>query len=197
MASDVIQATLAPPQAGLPRFQAVLLRRLLFPIYSRCTSWDRALADFRTEGHKSLRLAQQLPLEAFRTRVLIRPLWGLEDHARDWSVEMILEHLIEAGTCIATTIVELSHGEKPRPDSAPVIPSGGRGLGVLQDFRAFLDDYAGTLTEDVGDRSSKRTHAHPWLGELTARDWLCRGAQHQAVHRRQLEAIVTSHCFQP
>lgn len=195
MASDVIQATLAPPKAGLPRFQAVLFRRLLFPLYCRCTSWDKAVAVFRAEGHKSLRAAQRLTPDAFRTRILIRPLWGLEDSSRYWSVEMILEHLIEVGARIATTIVELSHGEKPATDVTEVPPSGGRGLGLLQDYRAFLDDYADTLAEDVGDRRSELTHPHPWFGQLTVHRWVCLGAHHQAVHRRQLEAIVTDPHF--
>lgn len=191
MASDVIQATLAPPAAGRPRLRAVLLRRFLFPLYCRCTSWNRSMAVFRAEGLKSLQLAQSLTPDAFRTRVLIRPLWGLEDSARDWSAEMVFEHLIEAGAQIATTVVELSHGRRPLEDITTVTPSGGQGLEVLQDFRAFLDDYADTLREDVGDRNSKGTHPHPRLGDLAARQWICLGAQHQAVHRRQLEAIAT------
>jgi len=191
MASDVIQATLAPPGAGLPRVQAVLLRRLLFPLFCHCTSWDRAVAVFRREGDKVLRLAAGLPPDAFRTRVLIRPLWGIEDGFRYWSAEMVFEHLIESGVRIATTAVDLSRGESPAPDIVEIIPNGGRGLGLLQDYRAFLDDFADTLSEDVGDRRSKRTHPHPWLGELTAHRWVCLGARHQAVHRRQLEAILT------
>jgi hypothetical protein len=147
---------------------------------------------FRGEGDKALRLAARMPLDAFRTRVLIRPLWGIEDSLRYWSAEMVFEHLIESGARIATTIVELSRGESPTPGIIDGIPSGGRGLGLLQDYRAFLDDYADTLSEDVGDRKSKRTHPHPWLGELTAHRWVCLGAHHQAVHRRQLEAIVTA-----
>lgn len=192
MASDVIQATLAPPEAGLPRLRSVLLRRFLFPLYCRCTSWDRALAVFRAEGHECLRLAPRLTPDALRTPILIRPLWGLEDSARDWSAEMVLEHLIEVGARIATTVVELSHGEQPTEDITSVSPSGGRGSAVLQDFRAFLDDYADTLREDVGDRNSKRTHPHSWFGELTARQWVCLGAHHQSVHRRQLQALAAA-----
>jgi hypothetical protein len=128
--------------------------------------------------------------DAFRTRVLIRPLWGIEDSSRYWSAEMVLEHLIEVGARIATAIVELSHGEKPGADGADGSPGGGRGPGLLQDYRAFLSDYADTLCEDVGDRASKLTHPHPWFGELSAHRWACLAAFHQAVHRRQLQAIV-------
>jgi len=158
MASDVIQATLAPPKAGLPRFQAVLFRRLLFPLYCRCTSWDKAVAVFRAEGHKSLRAAQRLTPDAFRTRILIRPLWGLEDSSRYWSVEMILEHLIEVGARIATTIVELSHGEKPATDVTEVPPQRRSRAGAA----AGLSSLSGRLCRYFGGRrrgSEKRADA--------------------------------------
>lgn len=190
MTADVIQATLAPPGAGLPRVQAVLLRRFLFPIYCRWTSWDSAVGAFRAQGKRIQGLAERLPPEAFRTRVLIRPLWGIEDSSRYWSAEMVLEHLIESGARIATVIVELSRGEKPMGDLTEEHPNGNRGQGLLQDFCAFLDDYADTLSEDVNDPHSKPTHPHPWLGDLTAHRWACFGAWHQAIHRRQLEAIL-------
>jgi hypothetical protein len=190
MASHSIQATLAPPGAGLPRFQAVLFRHLLFPAYCRRTSWDRSAAVFHAEGQKVLGLARSLPLPALQKRVRIRPLWGIEDGSRDWSAEMILEHLIEVGVRIATAIIELSHGEKPGSPIADAAPSGGRGPALLQDYAAFLDDYAATLSEDVGNRDCKLTCAHPWFGELTAHRWACLGAFHQARHRRHLEEIV-------
>ena len=81
---------MAPPGAGLPRFQVVLLRHLLFPVYCRRTSWNRSAAIFHAEGQKVLALAQSLPPNAFQKRVRIRPLWGIEDSSRDWSAEMVL-----------------------------------------------------------------------------------------------------------
>jgi hypothetical protein len=192
MASHSIQATLAPPAAGLPRFQAVLFRHLLFPAYCRRTSWDRSAAVFHAEGQKVMGLAQSLPPSAFQKRVQIRPLWGIENHSRDWSAEMVLEHLIEVGVRVATAIIELSHGERPGTPLAVPVPGGGRGHAVLQDYAAFLDDYAATLSEDVGDRDSKLTCPHPWFGELTAHRWACLGAFHQALRRRHLEEIVAT-----
>lgn len=192
MPSHTIQATLAPPAAGLPRFQAVLFRRVLFPVYCYRTSWDKSAAAFHAEGQKVLGLAQSLTPSAFQRRVRIRPLWGIEDSSRDWSAEMVLEHLIEAGVCIATAIIELTHGEKPGTPIADAIPGGGRGHALLQDYAAFLDDYAATLSEDVGNRNSKLTCPHPWFGELTAHRWACLGAFHQALHRRHLAGIVAA-----
>lgn len=137
-------------------------------------------------------LAQSLLPNAFQKRVRIKPLWGIEDSSRDWSAEMVLEHLIEVGVRIATAIIELSHGEKPGTPIGDAIPGGGRGHALIEDYAAFLDDYAATLSEDVGNRDSKLTCPHPWFGELTAHRWACLGAFHQAQHRRHLEEIVAA-----
>ncbi len=190
MASDSFQATFVPPAVSLPRFQAVLFRHLLFPAYCYRTSWDRSAAIFRSEGQKVIGLVQSLVPAAFQKRVHIRPLWGIEDRSRDWSAEMVVEHLIEFGAGIATAIIELSQGERPRNPLAEAIPVGGRGQTLIQDYATFLDDYAAALAEDVGDRDSKLTCPHPWFGELTAHRWACLGAYHQALHRRHLEEIV-------
>jgi hypothetical protein len=39
-------------------------------------------------------------------------------------------------------------------------------------------------------RRGPGTHSHPWAGPLTAHRWLCLGAIHQALHRRQTGLIV-------
>jgi hypothetical protein len=188
MPSEGTQA--ARREAGLPKFQALLLRYVLFPTYCRFTSWDKAAAVFEAEGKKLIALARPLPSDLFQKKVQIGPLWGLEASCRCWSAEMVLEHLIEVGTRIAIGVVELSHGEEPTVQADDVKPKGGHGLRLLEDYIAFLDDYAQTLVEDVGRRTSKLTRPHPWFGQLTAHDWACLGAFHQTIHRRQMEKIV-------
>jgi hypothetical protein len=189
---DDIQKSLAPPGAGLPVVQAFFLRYLFFPTYCRVTSWQKALAVFRAEGVRLIDLAKPLSPDQLQLRVLIKAPIGIEDSSRYWSAEMVLEHLIEVSTRIATGIVELSHGEQVtvKADIADVKPKGGSGTEILEDYKAFLLDYAHTLTEDVGDMKSKRTHLHPWFGNLTAHQWACLGAVHQTTHRRQMERIV-------
>ncbi|MBC8869209.1 MAG: DinB family protein [Planctomycetes bacterium] len=189
MASEGTQA--GRPKAGLPRFQAVVLRYVQFPIYCRFTSWKKAAAVFEAEGNKLIALAHPLSPDLFQKTVQIGPLWGLEDNSRCWSAEMVLEHLIEVGSRIAIGIVELSHGEQPSVKADDLKPKGGHGLRLLKDYIAFLDDYAQTLLEDVGQKTSNLTHPHPWFGQLTAHGWACFGAVHLTVHRRQMERIVT------
>jgi hypothetical protein len=189
---DGIQKSLAPPGAGLPVIQAFVLRYVLFPAYCRITSWQKALAAFQGEGDRIIALAEPLSPQQLQQRILVKAPMGIEDSSRYWSAEMVLEHLIEVGTRIATGIVELTCGEEVtvKADVADVKPMGGNGTEILEDYKAFLLDYAETLAEDVGDVRSKRTHSHPWFGRLTAHQWACLGAVHQTIHRRQMERIV-------
>jgi len=188
MATEGIQA--ARPGAGVPTFQALVLRHVLFPTYCRLTSWQKAAAVFEAEGKRLVALAQPLPPHLFQKKVQVGLLWGLEASCRCWSAEMVLEHLIEVGTRTAIGIVELSHDEEPTVEVDDMLPKGGHGLRLLDDYIAFLDDYAQTLAEDIGRKTTRSTHPHPWFGQLTAHGWACLGAHHQSVHRRQMERIV-------
>jgi hypothetical protein len=189
---DEIEKSLAPPGAGLPAFQAFLLRYLLFPAFCRANSWQKALAKFQAEGDRIVDLAEPLSSEQLQKRILVKAPMGVEDSSRYWSVAMVLEHLIEVGCRVATGIVELSHGEEVtvRSDVADVKPKGGKGRQIVEEYAVFLQDFAHTLTEDVGDWNSPQTFGHPWFGELDAHHWACLGAVHQKIHRRQMERIV-------
>lgn len=186
------QANLAAPGAGLPRLQALFLRHVLFPAFCRTTSWDKALGLFLQEGKRVAAAAQSLAPEALQIRVLIRAPMGIEDSSRYWSAAMVLEHLIEVGSRIATGVVELTHGQAAsvKADIADVKPKGSKDGDILAAYRAFLADYADKVTHRVGDRAARYTEPHPWFGDLTPQRWVCLGAIHQQIHRRQMERII-------
>lgn len=189
---DEVQKSLAPPGAGLPRGQALLLRFLAFPLYCATTRWEKALEAFTREGERILALVEPLSPSQFQQRVLVQAPIGMEDSSRYWSSAMVLEHLIEVGSRVATGIVELTNGEPVsiKADVADVKPQGGKGPEIIAQYRDFLQDYVHTLREDVGDVKSQLRHLHPWFGNLTAHQWACLGAIHQGVHRRQVQRIV-------
>jgi hypothetical protein len=191
---DDIQKSLASPGAGLPVVQAFLLRHLIFPTYCLTTSWDKALTAFLAEGQRTLALAEQLSDDQSQRRVLVKAPMGIEDSSRYWSATMVLEHLIEVGARIAVGVVELTHGSAVtvKADIADVKPKGSKGREIVEDFRQFLDDYTRMVTEDAGDRKSKSRHPHPWFGNLNAHQWVCLGAVHQSIHRKQMERIVAA-----
>ena len=189
---DRIQNSLAPPGAGLPAVQAFLLRYLLFPAFCRTNSWQKALAKFQAEGDRIVALAESLSSKQLQKRILVKAPMGMEDSSRYWSSAMVLEHIMEVGSRVATGIVELSHGQEVtvNSDVADVEPKGEKGPQVIEEYKIFLRDYAHTLTEDVDDWKSAQTYGHPWFGELTAQQWPCLGAVHQKIHRHQMERIV-------
>ena len=191
-ADDDIQKSLAPPGAGLPVVQAFALRRLVFPAYCLATSWDQSLAAFDAEGRTLTAMVEPLSAEQLQRRVLVKAPMGIEDSSRYWSAAMVLEHLIEVGSRIAVGVVELTHNATVtvKADIADVKPQGGKGAQIVEDFRQFVDDYVRMVTEDAGDRTSKSRHPHPWFGELNAHQWICLGAVHQSIHRKQMERIV-------
>ena len=183
---------LAAPGAGLPPVQAFMLRHVLFPAFCRTTSWDEALGLFLREGERVAAAARSLAPEALQTRVLIRAPMGIEDSSRYWSAAMVLEHLIEVGSRVATGVVELTHGQAAsvKADIAEVKPKGGGDSDIVAAYRAFLEDYADKVTHRAGDRAARLTAPHPWFGDLTAQRWVCLGALHQQIHRRQMERIA-------
>jgi hypothetical protein len=189
---DGIQKSLAAPGAGLPVVPAFALRHLIFPAYCLMTSWDKALAVFQTQGQKVLALAEPLSEDRLLRRVLVKAPLGIEDSSRYWSAAMVMEHLIEVGSRVAVGVVELTSGATVtvKADVADVKPEGGRGTEIIEDFRQFLDDYVRMVTDEIGDRRSKSRHPHPWFGELDAHRWMCLGAFHQSIHRKQMERIV-------
>lgn len=189
---EAIQNSLAPPGAGLPVMQACLLRYMLFPAFCLVTPWHKALTAFQAEGQKLIDLAAALSADQLQQRVLVKAPLGIEDSSRYWSASMVLEHLIEVGSRIAVGIVELTHRSpvSVKADIADVKPKGGRGAQIIQDFQQFLEDYSRMVSDEIGDRSSKGRHPHPWFGDLNAHQWMCLGAVHQSIHRKQLQRIV-------
>ena len=187
------QENLAAPGAGLPRLQAFALRRVIFPAYCLTTSWDKALELFLHEGEKVAVAAQSLSPEALQTRVLIHAPMGIEDSSRYWSVAMVLEHLIEVGSRIATGVVELTHGlmVSVKADIAEVKPKGRNDVDIVSAYRVFLGDYQDKLVNQTGNRNAQNTAPHPWFGDLTPQRWVCLGAIHQQIHRRQMDRIIS------
>ena len=198
MSFHAVTFSLVAAEAERHRTRGILFRRLLFPAYCGLTSWERADAAFQAEGKRVLQLARILPADLLSSRVWVETSWGIDDSSCNWSAEMVLEHLIAAGAMHAEIMLDLSHGEKPsyQNDTATHYPDGGKGIRVLNDFEQFLDDYAGALAEGIADRRSKLTHPHPWFGSLTAWQWHCLAALHQAFHRRHIERII-SQCRLP
>ena len=190
---------LQTPGAGLPPLENFILKTVGFGIVGPMVSWNLSRRLFQWEGMKIIQLTENLSNEQLTRRVLIPRITAIEDSSRYWSPAMTLAHLVIVGEAIADFVVRLSRGESIEGEVRiqDVKPDHHTLPNILDDYRAFLPRFDRTLSRDVVDQYSPGTHPHPWVGPLTARQWLNLGAVHQRVHRKQIEKILQLGGMQP
>lgn len=181
---------LEPPGAGLPRLE-LLLSRTGFGALRSMLGRQQVQRWLCAETQKVLALARELPLDKMRRQVLIPRPAGLEDSSRNWSVAMVLQHLVIVDSGIGELIGALSEtgafdrevriaDVKPSPDAGP------EQLACLENALAtYLARLAG-----ISDLHTAHRHAHPWFGPLDGHGWHTLAALHTLIHRRQVEAIL-------
>lgn len=179
---------LAPPGAGIPWYERLVARHVVFPLARRRLDWASAGRLFRDEGARILAVWDALPPDRLTERVLVPRLQGMEDSSRHWSVAMTVEHLNIVGHSIRALIAGLRRGEQAAvsPRTQDVKPTGGvLPAEVRRQFEALL---AGDDGPAVPRGQGVRT-PHPWFGPLDMFGWHCLLAVHQGIHRKQAEAI--------
>ena len=189
----MVTPVLEPPGAGLPWWELLYGRHILFPLACRRHSWAGAGRLFQEEGRQILAVWDTLSPEQLRRRVLVRRLPGIEDSSRYWSVAMTVEHLLIVAALARETIESLRRGNapafvirvpevKPRGESAPEE--------VRAAFVRLLDEVAAAdATTPAMARGQGPRHPHPWLGPIGGFEWHFMMAMHHGLHRRQVEMI--------
>lgn len=187
---------LAKPGSGLPWWELVAARYVLFPLACRRLNWQSAARLYADEGAAILRRWDSLPAVRLGERVLIHRISGIEDSSRYWSVAMTVEHLNIVGSGIRALIDGLRRGDsnlpvariedvKPRGDTPPAE--------VRYTFERLIAEVASAGTSELPmPRGTGPRAAHPWFGLLDAYQWQCLLALHQQIHRRQIEAICNT-----
>lgn len=189
---DEIQASLAPPGAGIPMPMRYVLRWFVKPIRIRRSSVEACERQLRS-AHR--RVAQELadfPPDLVTRRVLVAPQMGLEDSSRFWSAAMLARHLTIVGSEIEGLIGALSRGRTidKVADTAKVKPEQDRNEpAAIAEYLAFGDGLADRLIRDVTHWESPAKHEHPWFGMMTAKDWFWLLGMHTGLHLRQLRGI--------
>jgi hypothetical protein len=188
--ADPAAVPLAPPGAGLPWFEEMVLRSGL-RLYSRFTGRDEVMARFLAEGERVLSLAAPLDEALGRTPVLVRRVRGMEDSSRCWSPYMIVRHLVMVDKSLLGMILLLSSGKtlNRKVSPADVMPLPNAGPEVMEEFRDLLARWQETLAGIKELRGGSR-HVHPWFGALDAHGWLALAAVHHGIHRRQMERVL-------
>lgn len=189
---EISEPKLAPPGAGIPFPQKLVLRFFVRPLIAQRTPWEESEKRFLKITEKiEAELAGLSPAQ-LEKRVLIAPLTGLEDSSRNWSIAMTLDHLWIVGSQIFLLVRALDAGLVPpgEADTAKVKPSGALATSeALSRFREFSQADFPALLPSLSRKKSPARFRHPWFGRMTAQGWYWMLATHQAVHLAQIRAI--------
>jgi hypothetical protein len=151
------QPQLDKPGAGLPFFEALLVRWYVGPFQSRKADKDKNLRLFSMIGGRVLKESASVPDAKRDQRVLVPRMRGIEDSSRFWSVNETLEHLMITGVPMREVIMALAAGKTS--DYVVRIenfkPQGKyQGRDARPDFKAFVEETAALLAplkiEDAG-----------------------------------------------
>lgn len=193
MRNELKEPRLAKPGAGLPFFEWVVAKYIIMPARFKNVNQQTAIEDYVRESALIQKLVDGLSVESISERRLIPRLRGLEDSSRFWSVSMTLEHLIIVIRQMQSTIIELSEGRKIDHITtiAEVKPTGGlQSSDIRSEFARVTSSFVAAMENLNLEKHPAVTHAHPWFGELNAKEWLSFAAPHQSIHRKQIEEII-------
>lgn len=180
----------AKPGAGLPTTEHLFIKFILLPIVKRALNKDRALALFQKEQNRIKNLVVSCSQELLTKRIKIDRVFGIESHSCDYSVNMVLEHLINATQGSMMIIQALSNNkEVKREVTIEAVKPTKNSEDVLNDFLAFGQSYIDFISK-LPNTKSKIRKKHPWFGELNNLEWIYFMSIHTMVHRRQLEKII-------
>jgi hypothetical protein len=183
---------LAPPGAGIPLHQRIVLHLFVKPLIASRAPWEESQESFLKITRKIRRELEGLSQEQIETKVLVPPMTGLEDSSRYWSIAMTLEHLVIVGSQLMPLVQALSAGSVPdaKADIAALKPSGKPTTQeILENFRKFCDDDFPALLPSLKNRRSPLQFRHPWFGKMNAQAWYWLLGAHQGIHLRQIRAI--------
>ena len=143
-------------------------------------------------------------LDAFERVVeAVQPHWNTTLPGREWTAAQESDHIIRvnAGTAKIAALLLSDKPLRPGDQTPGTLLDGKRqapaGLqpGPDQAWADLSDAHAQTRAALLqaaahAPETSERTFFHPFMGELTALDWLRMAAFHVRHHRKQLEKLA-------
>lgn len=180
----------AIPGGGLPKFERFYIKTFLIPMIKYIFTWDLALKLFNKEAKKIEKIVKQIKKEDLQKRVKIKRVFGIEDHSRDYSINMTLEHLVIAGTGVMGIIHTLSQEKKfAKEVTIQGVKPHANEADTLEAFVKFTEKYTAFI-DALPKKKSLMRHQHPWFIEFNNFEWSVFMFIHTFVHRRQIEAIA-------
>lgn len=183
---------LAPPGAGVPWPQGLVLKYFIAPFIAGRTDWSVSEERFHKLTLKILKEIEGLSDVDQSTKVLVPPQAGLEDSSRFWSIAMVLEHLVIVGKGISYAISELTSDRIPpgKADTATVKPLGAFSAPQsAAEFIKFAQTDYNNMVLGLKNKKSNLRFKHPWFGNITAKQWFWVLAVHHRLHLKQIREI--------
>jgi hypothetical protein len=176
--------------AGLPNIERLVIKYMLVPIVRLLFTWNISLFLIKKEENKIKKLIKNISKENLQKRVFIKRALAIEDHSRDYSINMCLEHLRITGSALMGVIETLScEKEFTRPITIEAVKPKENTLNEAEKFFEFMDKYK-IYIKNHKKNYSKMTKAHPWFVNFNNSDWACFMFMHTFIHRRQIQAII-------
>jgi len=181
---------LANPGAGLPNIERLLIKNILVPAVRIIFTWDIALLYLKKEVSLIKKLVQNLPKELHQKQIIIDRTFAIEEDTRQFSVNMVLEHLTIAGGLVYKVIDTLSkEKEIQREIKIEAVKPKENKQNQLDEFLNFYENYFAYIKNHPKNQS-KIKKKHPWFIEFNNYDWSIFMFMHTFIHRRQIEAII-------
>lgn len=176
--------------AGLPKVEQLFIKWGLVPVVRILFTWRIALFMIQKEVKKIQKLVASVDENKLQQQVEIQRAFAIEDHSRDYSVNMTLEHLRITGSAIIKVIDTLSQEKAfDRPITIEAVKPKENGSDEHKKFFAFMNEYRDFINQH-SKNYSKMTKKHPWFVNFNNSDWACFMFMHTFIHRRQIEAII-------
>ena len=181
---------LQPPGAGLPNFERLFIKNILVPSVRIVFTWDIALFFLKREISIIKKLVSGVESSKLQYKVLIERTFAIEDDTRQFSINMVLEHLTIAGRAIKIVIDTLSQ-EKEFTTEIKIenVKPHENKINQLEEFLDFYNSYFDFIS-NLPRKQSKTKKRHPWFVEFNNFDWSVFMYMHTFIHRRQIQAII-------
>jgi hypothetical protein len=179
-------------KTGLPEFERFYLSFFL-KLRAGIFSDLAVLRRFEQSSREILRVVDDHDFDLLSQQVAIPRLQGLEESSLNWSVLMVLDHLVRVNQTILETVRALRNGHQPwdKFRIAAYRPDQDVGAEVIEQFRAVNQRYWAFVKSHQLLRSALR-HEHPWFGPLDGHGWHVFASAHQNIHRRQIFKILAT-----
>lgn len=175
---------------GLPQIERLFIKRVLVPSVRIVCTWNIALFMIQREVRIIEALIKNFDEETLQKRVVIKRAFAIEDHSRDYSINMTLEHLRIAGSAVMAVIDTLSNEKEfPKDITIEAVKPKDNGKDEAKKFFDFMKTYEEYIKNHKKNYSQK-AKKHPWFVNFNNFDWSCFMFMHTFIHRRQVQAII-------